>query len=521
MLWQPISEDVIKRSLREAKLAGRAAFRADIELVETYLDGPVDDVITSELHRRFPGAMDDSAQAIYPVSLPLVQRFIAEQATAYSHDVRRYFVDDDGSETDATRELSDQLQRGLGDGYDELMHRHEQLMIALRPAPSVLWHQVKRGKLTPRIVSPADVWPLLIDSEAMIDRADQHDYAAHIIDVTAGASSLADHKRRFVALTAAETVLYEGNEISIDKVLGRWPNPFTWPQAEDVPMAGGVSARLRELPLLMLSYWHAATPTELMPRPAASVAKLNHEINVLLSLLFDSIRFQSYSVLALKLSDPSSVAARQRYGARFPLRLGMADDASFLTAGNSYLEQIAVLKDVTRLLAVSERLSPNDVATAGAIPASGWAKLIDSLPKLEARHEHIGRLARHEIELGMPRVVSILTTIGKLDMAARRLQMRVKFADIEVPLTTQERAQRDDWDLAHGMTTEAKLLAKRDGISELEAQEAVTANKSSGQAEAAAHAEDPQRSALDALMRAPLGGAIRKRGGNGAEPAAR
>ena len=34
MLWQPISEDVIKRSRREAKLAGRAAFRADIELVE-------------------------------------------------------------------------------------------------------------------------------------------------------------------------------------------------------------------------------------------------------------------------------------------------------------------------------------------------------------------------------------------------------------------------------------------------------------------------------------------------------
>jgi hypothetical protein len=116
------------------------------------------------------------------------------------------------------------------------------------------------------------------------------------------------------------------------------------------------------------------------------------------------------------------------------------------------------------------------MALDGTSPASGFAKLVDSLPKLDARQERIRRLAKFERE-NSERIKAIGILLGSLDASAAGMTMRSQFAEVEFPKSEQEKDAWTNREIEHGWSSEASLLAKRDGISSEEAQVRIDANR--------------------------------------------
>jgi hypothetical protein len=483
MLFEPISEEVVRESIRRLKVDGAQQFAESVNTALDYLAGNQNDDIQSELQTRFPNSMAPAdGQEIYPVSIPIVKRYVAEQANAYNSrqngsPVSRAFVDGDGNETDDTRKLSDQFQRGLEEArYDEVMHRHEQMMVLFDPAPSCLWYQAKRGKLRAVIVLPSSVAPVASDDPQFVDATDPDDYDAFRVELAWQGDDISKvQARTFAYVTAAEVWFYEGTEDSVDRFLtGPFKNPYSWPQVEDIKG----TAEEKDLPLQMLTFWHSQQPLDtLLPAPSMSMVNTNREINIILSMLYDDIRFQGRSVPVLKLMNKHDPAAIRKHGSRFPAVLDISEEFTYESAPATYAETMLVLKDHIKLVAMSERMSSNDFSLDGASPASGFAKLVDSLPQIKAREERITRLVHLEEQVAAPRLISVLIALGKLDPRAKDLRLRVRFADVEFPKTETESNARDDFDLKHGLTTAAKILAKREGISEQEAEALVEANR--------------------------------------------
>lgn len=486
MLFQPVSEKVVIESARSVKLKGREEMRTRTELAADYLDGRMRDDIVAELQHRFPRSQDgDAGQEIQPFTVPLVQRYVEEAADAYNRDVRRYFVDENGEENDATREQTDKLARMLEPArYEEVMHRNEQLMLVLKS--NCLWYEAKRGKLrvVPRYA--CDVYPVMGNDAAFVEASDPDDYAAFVMELFWATEDLSKaQERTFAFVTAAQIAYFVGrgpNEP--ERVLSTYANPYRWGQVVDERAPDGAlkPAQERDAPGLMLTFWQPKLPMgELLPETDTDIVEVNRELNIALSALLDIIRFQGHAVMVKQVANPSDPKVYQSHGVRFPVIASIADQVSALSFANDYAGQMTVLKDIVRLVALLKRMSPNDFSIDGAPLASGFAKLVDSLPKLEARRERLRPLKYFEEHVAAPRLVAIGTTLRLLDDSAKKMRLRCQFADVEFPETQDERSKRIETDIKHNLTTPAHILAKQMRITIDEAESIIDENRKKNQ----------------------------------------
>lgn len=476
MLFEQLAEQEIRRHVRAVKKNGRARMHNEFDLAIDYLENRQIEDVRSELTHRFPSSNSgDAGQEMFPVTIPLTERYIAEAANAYNKEVHRYFVDDDGQETDTTREQTKKLQEALDlAGYDEAMHRNEQISVLL--GTSCVWYQAKRGNVRPVVVYPHNVYPLCGDSPEYLDPSDPQDYAGFSVELFwATEDTGRAQERTFALITPAETIFYVGRDPDqIERVISTHENPFRWEQAYDTETGTSV----QELPGQMLTFWHRKMPMgELVLDTDPDIVYANRELNVLWSVLFDHIRFQGHAVPVLNLGNPNSAKAKRKYGTRHPVTLDIGEAFNLVSAATSYTEQVDVLKQYTRLIAMSKRMSATDFSIDTAAPQSGFAKLVDSIPKLEAREERVRRLKHMEENVAAKRLMSILTHQGKLDAVALKMRLRVKFSDIEFPKTADEKAKELETKFKYNLSSPARVMAEHEGITIEEAQERIAENK--------------------------------------------
>lgn len=487
MLFDPIAEEVVRETVGRLSDDERDTYGSKVMRAVDFLEGRQVEHTRSELSRRFKEAQTVvPEQPIEPVVIPIVERYIAEAATAYNHDVRRYFVNDEGKEDDSTRSETDGIKRMTGDAsYDETMHRVDQLRHALRPAPPAIWYQVKRGQLRPAIQLPHNIYPVVPETPAFVDAADPDDYDGFVVEIFPGAETRSGGERTFAFITNAQVHFYTGTPEVVDEYMSGFDNPLTWPQKVDDPtfdaegnVTGFETKEVQDAGLNPLTFWHHSKPFgTLLPNTDTDLVHANVEINVAISSLFDTIAYQGHATPVYNLSNPTSPKARRRVGVRFPQVLDINEAFNMVSAATSYSEQVAVLEYFVRLLAIAKRMSPNDFSVEGTAAISGFAKVVDSLPKLEARGENIQRLTSLETRVAAPRLIAIGIREGYLTEAARKMTYRVEFADVEFPTTEDEKTKKIDRLLKHNMTSVAKELARKHGTTVEEAIEMIKENR--------------------------------------------
>ena len=466
-LFRPQSEDAVRASLREAKRLARKRMVREFDLAIDYLENRQIEDVRGELATRYRRTQDGgSGQRIEPLCLPLTERYIAEAASAYNKPVKRELVDSVSGvkNEEATKELNDALEEC---SYDETMHRMEQVSVLLGSCG--VWFQAKRGALRPVIVYPHLIYPVQQDSAEAFDAADQADYLGHVIAVVRSESGKS-HAQTWALITPAEHIYFEARDpYAPDKILDTYPNPFRWPQMVDTEDSKG--KLVDNAPLQLMTIWHRRKPIdEILPDCDPEIVYLNRELNVQWSVLMDTMRTQGWAQMYMQLMNPETPPTSIAYGSRFVLPLSPGESVGAVNAGNDYAGMVEVLKASLRTFAMCKRMSPQDFAIDGAAPASGFAKLIDSLPKIEARNERVRRLVQAEQQVAWPRIGAILRYLGKLSVDPTKLKMRVEFAGIEFPETADETAQKQEHEFKHGLSSPAEVLAKRLGITVEEAQ---------------------------------------------------
>ena len=480
--FEPQSEDLIKQSLRHAKKIAREEYEDNCNVSVDYLEGRQREDTMRELTLRYPKMQArGKGQWIEPVTCPIVQRYTNDQATAYNRRVRRHLVDQDGQETEATKAQTLKLNRALGDdgvAFDEFMHGIERRMVNLG-SPGIWW-QAKRGNLRPVSAVPQWIYPISPVNDPDSDPADQEDYPAFAVSLAADIEDMQSaNKRAFAHISPAATTMYEASDpYSPDKILGTPTlNPFVWDQTIDTDDKKG--KLIPNLPLQMLTIFHRDRPSgRLFGENDVELALLNREINIQLSVILATIGMQGWGVLALHLTNPEMAPPFIACGPRFGLALAPEEKAEVLHFPNDYAGIVQVLDVIVKLEAISRRMSPQDYSIADNTrqAQSGFAKLVESLPKLEARDEHTARLARLERRLAWPRMCSILVYLGKLDESARKMSLVTQFDEISMPQTPQEEVPKNQFDLDNGLTTRAELMAKDTGMTIEEARDRVLAN---------------------------------------------
>jgi len=354
-----------------------------------------------------------------------------------------------------------------------------------------MWTQAKRGKLHPVIVLPQHVEPIPQEDADHADATDPDDYDGFSVLLGKGDPEKSESLNQYALLTHGSLALYEGRNPSEARVHSVHRNPFMWEQVADTRNEdGGVNTNKINLPGMMLTFWHRRIPLqELIPAVDVDIVELNREINIVLSVLMDELRMQGFSVPWMKLNNPSDPRSQVKHGSRFPIPLDITEDFGFANAAVDFAGQVGLLKDIIRMMALSRRMSANDFNPDGAPATSGFAKLVDSLPKLEARDERIRRLTRLEEQVAAPRLNAIGIELGKLDRSVLGWKMRARFADVEFPRTEDEQTKRLDREIKYNLTTAERELAAAEGISIEEAEERIEDNREKNSA--GAPAEQP------------------------------
>ena len=110
------------------------------------------------------------------------------------------------------------------------------------------------------------------------------------------------------------------------------------------------------------------------------------------------------------------------------------------------------LDTVLRAHGMSAEIADNDSAP------SGFSLIVRSIPLLENREDEIGRWRQYDKDVyAIDQIVYETQTKKKLPETRR-----TDYPEVTFPMTQAEQQAQDDWDLAHGMTTEAKIKMRRD-----------------------------------------------------------
>ncbi|HDL49736.1 MAG TPA: hypothetical protein ENH33_07260 [Actinobacteria bacterium] len=466
-LFDRHTDDQILEIAKTAKPSGADKTVTDRAL--DYLAGRMLVHVRADLSIRYPSTQGVSTgQEMQPQALPLVERFIGETANVYDRGAKRRMVDGDGNETEATRRVTDELNR-LADemALDESLHMIDQVQSLVESCGG--WAVVKRGVPQLRLAYPHEIHTVANDSPEF-DANDQRDYRAYIIGLGKGGKT-----NRFAWVARGETAYYEANSAdSPKKIDSNTPNPWSWPQVDDTGEERP-DMPTSDLPVMPLVLWHRRPPMRaILPQADATIAHVAHELNLSWSALMDVFRMQSFSTLVL--TGMQSDEAFQLHGARFPIKPGIEGGASYINSSVDYGQLVAVLVDYQRLCALALRMNPNDFSLDQKATMSGFAKLVDSLPKIEARHSRVRRLKRTE-ETGLwPVLGSILIWQNKIGEEAHEMRMVTDFPDLAFPLSPEEEAKKFETDFRYNLDTPAHVLARRRGISVGDAKKAIIEN---------------------------------------------
>lgn len=183
---------------------------------------------------------------------------------------------------------------------------------------------------------------------------------------------------------------------------------------------------------------------------------------------------QSFSTLVINQMDKQNAVVL--HGARFPIKLGPGETAQYINSAVNYEQLVSVLIEFQQVCAVALRMSPNDFSLDQQAAMSGFAKLVDSLPKLEARHSRIRRLSRMESEYLWPVLGAILVWQGKVGKEAHTMRMLTDFPEMAFPMSPDEEAKKMETDFLHNLDTPANVLSRRQGISVEDAKAAILEN---------------------------------------------
>jgi hypothetical protein len=458
-------------------MSGRQKMTQQYKLAIDYLENRQLDDTRNELNNRFPMSMQiDQGQAIQPVVMPLAERYIAEAASIYNKPLTRTLVGEDGKENAETKAQTKKYQDFLGAVYDEKMHRNEHLTVLLRS--SVVVYEAKRGKLRAAIRYPHDVYPLAPENPGFVEASDPEDYEGFLIEIFGATSGVTGQKsmRTFALYTHGEVQFWLGE--SPDKLKDRlsvFDNPYEWEQAiEDVDYASGDRAVTKKVvPGRMVTFWHMRYPLEgVIAKTDPDIVAGNRELNIAWSSLLDTIKLQGHAVPVItSTSDKGDGKAKRRYGARWPLNLRAGETFQLASASQNYTDQVGVLQSFVKMMAALKRQSPSDFSMDQAAAMSGFAKVVDSLPKIEARAERWRRVKYMEEEEAWPRHRAIGLHLGALDASVNKMKLRAQCAGVEFPQSEDERAKKLDTDTKYNLTSIIHELAEREGITEEEAKE--------------------------------------------------
>lgn len=455
------ARDVIAE-LRRVDTDGKSKQAMVLKRAVAMYEDRQDSITRSELQRRFPSAFEGATagQEMLPISIPLTRRFVIEQASAYRKPPRRYFCNEDGSESEPTKKQTDGLKRMLDDAcFDATRMDNERFSVLLRSVGE--WWGAKNGRLKVARVFPHHLLPVEAAGFG-VDPCDPEDHLGYVVELAKRRSD-SENLRNFVYVTPDADHYYRGTEQNTPQVIDHM-------EASPFEMEDGYNQHR----ITLLTDCHGET---FIPETDAPLSEVNVELNVALSAIMDTIRFQGHAVPVKKLSNQSNPKALQRNGARFPVVLSLVESFDMISAATNYTDQINVLREIVRMMAVANSLPPSDVSTEAPSPQSGFAKLVESLPKLQAREDRIMKLTAHERQSDLPRLLAIGIYLGYLDESARAMDYRVEFPDVEYPRTEMERTQRMDTDIKYGLTSPAKILAKESGITKEQAEVEVEENR--------------------------------------------
>lgn len=474
-LFEPRDEAAIRLLLSAARSDPHSvASRETFAIAVDYLEGRQLIDVETELNARYERTQSgDRGSRIAAQVIPLTARYVDEAATAYTKPVVRTLVRPDG---EPDEENTAALQAMLADaGFDDAMSRLEQYTVLLKSAG--LWMQARGGALRPQVVWPHLITPVLPDDD-WSSVSDQNDYAGHVIELfTAGGGS--KQRMRYAWCEPAQVAFYSGVDPYTPDSEGitRHESAFRWPQTVD---AQGISGTTSMLPLQMLTIAHDRAPVgELIIDNDPAVVLANRELNLQLSILLDTLAHQGWATLLVNLLNPDSPPSMFSAGPRNGLALGAGESASMLTSPVNYTDLMTVLQTWVRMLAMTMSQSPNDFSAQAQAAASGFAKLVDSLPKVESRRRRIERWRTFERRIAWPRIAVIGDALGLLTGGVEYLAgltLSAEYQPLEFPESVPERVARETHELDRGLTTPAKVLAKRSGKSLEEAEAEVAEN---------------------------------------------
>lgn len=485
-LFDSHTEEEIKNSLLDAKKQARRRLREECERAIAYMSNQQIEDTRGQLMDRYGKTQSaGGGQGMAPITIPLTERYIAEAADAYNRPVTRKLVLEDGETNEQIDKMTALLNEELEKcGYNDRLHHVDQVNNLIGSCG--LWYQAKRGQLRPVMAYPHQIHEVAPNNGDFMDPADPEDYAGFAVEMHWAANdSTKPNAGSYAYVTPAEVAYYEssrGDPFEGIENLRTYVNPYRWPQVVDTEDQRG---KLIDLPLQMMTLWHKRLPVGSVVLDVDSdIANANRELNIQLSVLFDTIRIQGWSVPVLKMLNANATPAKMAYGARFPLVLQVGEEASMLSTTAPYGEIIKALEALVKMLAIAHRQSSNDFSLDHTSAISGFAKLVDSLPKLEARRERIARLKHIEERIAWPRIAAIMKYLGKEGFTGdlSKVRLRVEFSDIEFPQSVDERTKQEDHDIKHGLTTPAKILAKRKGITVEQAEIEIEENRESNKA---------------------------------------
>lgn len=487
-LFEPLGgEAEIREAAKRAKRAARQKLKKLYELAIDYLENRQTDDVENELRARFPSTqMDDPAQRIFPVTVPLTERFVTEAANAYSKPVLYELTWPDGKTDEQTKKQTDNLRRAHdATAYGEKMARNEQLVVLI--GGTGIWYEAKRGKMRAEIRMPHDIYPVAPKGPEFMSATDPDDYAGFVIELFWATEDVgAAQQHTYLLATNAQFIFFTGESPDrCEKILSIWDNPYQWEQTfEELDIKNGQRhLKTGVMPGRMLTFWHRRLPLgQLIPDTDPDIAFINREINVQWSRLFDSITMQADGVPVFTLNDPKHAKARRKYGSRFPLNLEAGEAFELVNSAQSFSEQAEVLRQFVQVVAVAKRQSPNDFSIEQQAALSGFAKVVDSLPKMEDREQRIWRLKHVEEHEAWPPQRAVLLRTRQLDAEAEKMVLKATYADVEFPQAVDERVKEEEHDLKHNFTSRAKLLAEREGITVEEAIEVLKENREQNEA---------------------------------------
>lgn len=500
-LFRAPTPEAIKAGLRAAKMQAHRRLADSYERAIDYAEGrQLEDTRRLLLDRYRSAQEGPRGEKIEPMTLPLTQRYVAEAADAFNDLPKLEVVDESGKKLEEpTKVVADALEACA---FDEHMHALERIVVLIRSCGQ--WWQARRGQLRPRIVVPHHAHPITPGDTRFFDPSDVDDYLGFVVELcNDGEDQTRAEAQQFAFLTPAEHVYFEAQ--SWDEWDGdgdAFPNPFMWPQTVDTDDQRGTEG---EHPLQMLTFWHDRMPVdELVIDTDADIVDVNRELNVQWSVLLDTMRTQGMAQMFMNTMN-GQVPARVPVGSRFAIPLQVGESIGFATTGNDYTGMVAVLKNVVQLIAILKRQSGSDFSVDGNGPESGFAKIVASLPKIEARKERVRRLKRTLEQRAWPRIAAILKYLGKLQGDVAKMRLRATFGDVKQIESVDEETKRQEHRFKFNLSSPVHALAEQRGITLEEARKVIAEHAKENEQHRAEAMEQAQANAAGAARRSPFG----------------